>query len=289
MDQRHQAASAAISGEVVARLHVLDPARMGRLQPSSARVLLFEVGLSRPAKGARKPRYCGASSAVMLLVSIPSLPAIVSAITLRGIPVSPTPCSVEPAGPSPAPGGRARRCRECWPPASGSSRYRCRPRPRSRGKADQRVREAVVVESLWTIGASRMTEERTPCCLTDRMVRRVHAGATLGLIILGSRAAGDPGHREHQRPAGGDEGLVAADQALADGPVAVRSQSTAPMKSPVRIALCLKARWMTPSASAAAPPAVEVVEVAAANLGAHGSDGLADASERRGRPPDGRC
>ena len=34
----------------------------------------------------------------MLLVSTPSLPAIVSAITLREMPVSPTPWKVEPAG-----------------------------------------------------------------------------------------------------------------------------------------------------------------------------------------------
>ena len=70
----------------------------GRLPAQQLAGLVVEVGLSRPAKAARKPRYCGASSSVTLLVSIPSLPAIVSAITLRGMPVSPTPCSVEPAG-----------------------------------------------------------------------------------------------------------------------------------------------------------------------------------------------
>ena len=57
--------------------------------------------------------------------------------------------------------------------------------------------------------------------------------------------------------------------------VAAMSESTAPMKSPVRIASCLKARWITPSASAAAwPETVEVVEIAAADLGAEGGDGL---------------
>ena len=42
--------------------------------------------------------YCCASSSVMLLVSTPSLPAIVSAISFRGMPRSPAPCKVEPAG-----------------------------------------------------------------------------------------------------------------------------------------------------------------------------------------------
>ena len=76
----------------MACLDVLDPTRVGRRpNPVRSRVLSFETGLSRPANPARKPRYCGASSSVMLLVSMPSLPAIVSAITLNGIPRSPMP------------------------------------------------------------------------------------------------------------------------------------------------------------------------------------------------------
>jgi hypothetical protein len=79
-------------------LDVLDPARMGRLPAQQRAVLSLDVGLSKPAKPARKPRYCGASSSVTLLAWIPSLSAIVSAINLRGMPVSSTPCRVAPAG-----------------------------------------------------------------------------------------------------------------------------------------------------------------------------------------------
>ena len=160
------------------------------------------------------------------------------------------------------------------------------------GEADQRVGEAVMVEIAVHHrrepddgGAHALLAER------DRVVRRVDPGTALGLVVLGAGATGDPGHGEHQRAAGRDERLVGADQGLANRPGGCQVGVDRAHEVAGTHRLVLEGEMDDAvGLSGSGRQTVEVVEVAAADLGAHAPQRPRPKRRSgRGRRPGGRC